>query len=333
MMEQKRGTQEASKQNHSVQNPSSVQKKVRKRGPSPGWAARISAFSREQPRGSSSDKANLQAVADCLKVPSRPGNHGVRAVINIPAVWVPSFCERSSEGRLPAYLNAYDREALGLVMGSKPEISRQRSVIDLWLTTLHDQEPSQIYFAAVELNGSGVGFFGDICLVLAPGQIPTGTAILDRNSYNLFQEPFWTEIAGGKTEREKKTALRNILGEISGTWGTDVGSMAAIKIVGSDAMRERRLTVGQISDGLLSDEDYMEVLKVGSFAVGDLEAGRLALADIVTEDQIERDYSNGQFAADHHHLLWAQQRRKAIAALRQAGVAVTSVRSSGRIKR
>ncbi len=230
-------------------------------------------------------------------------------------------------------MNAYDLEELDLTIGSKPAASTTRKTIDAWLTKLHKHEPRQIYFAAVELNGTGIGFYGDICLVLSPREIPENTKVLDRNSYNLLQEPFLTEIRRHEEHDKKRQALNTILGEVSGTWGSDIGLMAAIKIVGSDAPRERRLTTGQISEALLSDEDYMEVLKVGSFAVEDLEAGRLALADVVAEDQIERDYSLGHLAPDHHTVLWAQQRRKAISALRKAGVSVNVARTSGRVKR
>jgi hypothetical protein len=109
--------------------------------------------------------------------------------------------------------------------------------------------------------------------------------------------------------------------------------MGAIKVVGADGERERRLTTGQISERLLDDEDYMEVLKVGSFSTSDLEAARLALADVATEDYIEREYANGHLAPDHVALLWAHQRRKAISALRKAEVPTNVVRTSGRVKR
>ncbi|TBA29361.1 hypothetical protein [Rhizobium ruizarguesonis] len=226
-------------------------------------------------------------------------------------------------------MNAYDLEAAGVALGDRKVVSKTRRRVDAMLQDLHRSRPEDIYFAAVELNGSGIAFYGDICLVLMSGKVPDETIVLDRNSYDLDQEP----LAGIIRAQAESNPTKNILAPLSGKWRADVAMMGAIKVVGADWERERRLTTGQISDRLLDDEDYMEVLKVGSFSTADLEAARLALADVATEDYIEREYANGHLAPDHATLLWSHQRRKAISALRKAEVPTNVVRTSGRIKR
>ncbi|MDQ0563229.1 hypothetical protein QO004_005038 [Rhizobium mesoamericanum] len=257
------------------------------------------------------------------------GREGARAVVNIAAVHIPSFCDRSKSGLQPAYMNAYDVEAAGVARGDRKAVSKTRQRVDDMLRGLHRSRPEDIYFAAVELDGSGISFYGDVCLVLAKGRVHDDTVVLDRNSYDLVQQPLGALIQAQMGTSE----IAHTLAGIAGRWRADVAMMGAIKVVGSDGERERRLTTGQISDRLLDDEDYMEVLKVGSFSATDLEAARLALADVATEDHIEREYANGHLAPGHVSLLWAHQRRKAIAALRKAEVPTNLVRSSGRVKR
>lgn len=297
------------------------------------WRSKVDNFNRQRREASSFDRANLKAVEDCLKggPATRPGVQGVRAVVNIPAVHIPSFCDRSLNGISPAYLNAYDLDGQKMRLGDIPTVSKNRDEVDQALRHVHKRLPAEIYFAAVELNGTGVRFYGDVCLVIAPAHIAPSTVVLDRNSYDLLREPFKGEIAK-KPERKRAQARVDILDAISGKWDSDTALMAAIKIVGTDNPRDRRLTTGQISDGLLNDEDYMEILKVRSFTSKHLEATRLSLADVVTEDQIERDYATGQLAPDHTAVLWSQQRKKAISALRKSGVCVNVARTTGRTK-
>jgi hypothetical protein len=293
-----------------------------------GWNERFSGFKRVLKQAPQFDRANLDTVERCLR-PRSKGREGARAVINIAAVHIPSFCDRSKTGRVPAYLNAYDLEEAGMARGDRKAFSKTRLHVDGILQKLHGKDPKSVYFAAVELNGTGVSFYGDFCLVLAPGRVKDQTVVLDRNSYDLQQEPLKSLL---KAETQAGSA-QETLSRIAGKWLADVAMMGAIKVVGADAGRERRLTTGQISDRLLDDEDYMEILKIGSFCTSDLEATRLALSDVVTEDHIEREHSNGHIAPDHVTLLWAHQRRNAVNALQNANVPTHVVRTSGRIKR
>lgn len=293
-----------------------------------GWNEKFSAFKRVLKQGPAFDRANLDTVEQCLRLRSK-GREGARAVVNMAAVHIPSFCDRSKIGQASPYLNAYDLEEAGMARGDPRPVSKTRQRIDVMLQQLHGAKPKDIYFAAVELNGTGISFYGDFCLVLAPGRVKDQAIVLDRNSYELEQEPLAGII---KAETEAGSA-QDILNGIAGKWRADVAMMGAIKVVGADGGRERRLTTGQISDRLLDDEDYMEVLKVGSFSTSDLEATRLALSDVATEDHIEREFSNGRLTPDHATLLWAHQRRNAVQALRHAKIPTNVVRTSGRIKR
>ena len=41
-----------------------------------------------------------------------------------------------------------------------------------------DNAPDNIYFGAVEINGAGIRFYGDVCLVLKEGAVTQETTIL-----------------------------------------------------------------------------------------------------------------------------------------------------------
>jgi hypothetical protein len=66
--------------------------------------------------------------------------------------------------------------------------------------------------------------------------------------------------------------------KLAGRWRRDLSSIAALKTVQALGLRQRRYTTGQISEAVRDDEDYIEVLKVGSFGVGDLQEVRLSAA-------------------------------------------------------
>src|SRR4029079_16002742 len=61
--------------------------------------------------------------------------------------------------------------------------------VDEALAKLTAGPKESIYFGAVELNGTGVRFYGDLCLILAPQNVPQTTVILESNSYDLVRPP------------------------------------------------------------------------------------------------------------------------------------------------
>ena len=127
--------------------------------------------------------------------------------------------------------------------------------------------------------------------------------MLDRNSYDLMRSPLYDRIlrhdrilrrtrrrvrvdAFKEPTKAQQAAMAAEARGISGRWGADRDKVAAIKVVESRAADMRRISTGQISDGVLDDEDYVEILKHGSFRVTDLQEVRVAAADVAADARI-----------------------------------------------
>jgi hypothetical protein len=282
-------------------------------------------------------QANLAATEDALdgKGPDAADpdpDSGVRAVVNIPAVHIPTFCERSKQGIRPAYLNSYDLKKSKVRVGSAPPDDhwKKREIVDHALSPLHGQPLNEVYYAAAELNGAGIRFYGDICLVLKPEQVPSDTIVIDRNSYDVLRAPFAEAVAAFRTSYQKQTARYRILQALSGTFRPDLKTIGALKVLTVTAERDRRFSTGQIASGVLDDEDYVEVLKIGSFDAGAVEAARLSAAEVALESHVERRLQDDPWT--HDARIWLMQRRNATRALADAEITVAVIATPGRIK-
>ena len=89
--------------------------------------------------------------------------------------------------------------------------------------------------------------------------------------------------------------------------------------------------MGRISDAVLSDEDYIEVLRIGSFGSSDLHEARVAAGDAAHETLISERLRAGP-TPRYDALLWRQRRREADAALQRANVISKVVATTGRVK-
>ena len=249
---------------------------------------------------------------------------GARIVANMSCVYVPKFCDESARGEARPYKNTYD---LTQQVGAGPSASkvltnRQRADQALPVKSCKD-----VYFGAVELNGSGIRFYGDICLVLKADAVPDDTLVLESNSYDLIRPPLWNPQHPPSPKKLKDTAKKR-----SGSWADDLPRMAVKKVLDATGSRSRRLTTGQISRALLDDEDYIEVLKIGSFGADDLQEVRLSAADAAKEQDIAERQRSGP-APDVAALTWRQNRRDAVAALVKRKVPVRVVTTLGRVGR
>ena len=179
---------------------------------------------------------------------------GARIVVNISCVHVPAFCETTGA----AYKNGYNTrkyQTIGQIpVGTDIPV---RTAVDDLLKTVTKEGPERVYFAAVEMNGSGVRFYGDVCLVLTPNPSLDGTIVLESNSYDLARPP----LTATGTSVTQTPALMEALRDMAGTWGEDVPEMATLKTFALRTVTERRLTTGQISEAVLQDEDYLEALE------------------------------------------------------------------------
>lgn len=267
-------------------------------------------------------KANALAVEATLdgrgpddKTPSAAG---AVMVANISSTHVPAFCQASLSGDLKPYKNAYDL--------SKQVVGDQvlrRIQVDSALPIRFCYR--DVYFGAVAVSGAGIRFYGDICLVLEPSSTDADTKVLDRNSYDLIRAPLKEKIDGDALKREE------IAESLSGKWDSDLSDIGAVKVLEQRGPQVRRLTTGQIAELILNDEDYIEVLRKGSFRASELLEARTSAAEAMLEERIERRMQNGP-TPTANDLLWLQRRRQAEKALRECGVDLRVVTTTGRAK-
>jgi hypothetical protein len=283
-------------------------------------------------------KANVSAIEGALegKGPdaSKPDPRaGARAVVNMASVHVPNFCDRSRTGMAPAYLNSYDLRKTQVRVGNDPpgDHWKNREIVDHALSPIHKHPANKVYYAAAELNGAGIRFYGDICLVLKPSEITEDSMVLDRNSYDVLRAPFRGAVERSPNQADRQAARSFILAALSGSFGGDLKTMGAVKVLITTGERDRRFSTGQISGGVLDDEDYMEILKIGSFDTNGVEAGRISAAEATLESHVEQRLQSNP-AASHSARQWLTERRAATRALADAGIDVMVIATPGRAK-
>jgi hypothetical protein len=267
--------------------------------------------------------ANSKAIEGVVKDfgpdPGSRAGGGVRVVFNMSNEYIPTFCSAASGG----YKNSYDLGKTRSLGDSNPEPKR-RELVDHVLTNVTGIPAQEIYFGAVEVNGSGVRFYGDYCLVLkdAPDDDPW---ILDRNSYDIARPPLaWR---GSLDLKQMIKSAESILGK----WKTDLGHILVVKTFSSVRVNSRRLTVGQISNAVLNDEDYVEVLRSCSFTANHIAEVRTSATDAARESVIADRSLHGPVPSAHE-LLWRRRRLEAEQAMREEGLTVRVVTASGRIR-
>jgi len=285
--------------------------------------------------------ANIAAISTALAgrgpddrargLGSVPPEEGVGAhmVVNIASAHVPALCAATLRDDTKPYKNGYDLKHYYRIGDGLPQrAAKSREIVDAALPLPVGKAPSDIYFGAMELNGTGVHFYGDFCLVLR--DVDPQTVLLDRNSYDLIRTPIRDVIEVGPPADwpEKRAEMAS---KISGTWGQSREPIAALKVFGAIGFRARRLTVGQISDAIRDDEDYIEILRVGSFGTNDLSEARLTASDAAQEAAIDSRRGTAP-TQPLEALLWRQRRRIAERELRKNGVPVRIVATMGRIK-
>lgn len=290
----------------------------------PDWDNRLSVAIADLVGGQTGLKVFLDANSDAVK---QALNTGGRVVVNISTAHIPAFIKGEQ------YKNCYDLDAEARI-GEKPSrTSPKRRMVDEALRPLHQEPIERIYFAAVELNGYGVGFYGDCCLVLRDDISQENIVVLDRNSYDLIREPLRSRIvADAKNKRIEETSAREQeAAKHAGCMRDHLASIAAIKVLESRQPVQRLMTTGIISDGVLDDEDYIEVLRPRSFKIETVQEVRLAPADVAMDERI-RSHALGGEPPSQAEALWRKRRRRAEACLRALNVPVRVVTTTGRVK-
>jgi hypothetical protein len=249
---------------------------------------------------------------------------GARIVFNMSCKHVPDFCTDSASTK-DAYKNAY-----------KFSPSRKRIDVDEVVEICTHASGGKfskedISFGAIETSGTGIRFYGDMCLVLKPPSDMNQLLLIDRNSYDVARNPISQRVQAavslGVTEQQARV---NEMIRWLGKWA-DLAHMLAKKIIRRLPLVARRWTTGQVAQAVLEDEDYCEVLYPRSFNVGDLAEVRVSAADAAAEADIAQREQAGESPAAHE-IAWRDQRREARRALTRAKVPVRVVTTPGRIK-
>ena len=248
---------------------------------------------------------------DSSKQDPRAGAH---VVFNIQAAHIPAFVKASRSRSKSAYLNTYD---LSTRAGTAP--SKRRTTVDEALPVMDEKK---VYFGAVELNGSGIRYFGDYCLVLNNSVIDDRTVVLDRNSYELMRAPLNGNNLSSAQRKQK-------VQEWQGNWKDDMLAMGTIRVLEDFGRRARRVTTATVSDSILHDEDYMEVLRERSFDAQDVAEVRTLASEAARESLVAQRMISGP-PLRVESLIWRNRRRLAETALAQMNIPVRVVTSAGR---
>jgi len=277
--------------------------------------------------------ANIEAIKDMLdgKGPDsaeRAADAGAHAVANVAAEHVPAFVSASRRREPNPYKNGYDlgKYRVGDALPEE-EQRKTREIVDLALPV---SPPNEIYFCAVELNGAGIRFYGDLCLVLKASAVPPDTCVLDRNSYDLSRAPIsnMTKALPALQGHQRRVA---VAAAWSGSYARDLADMVAVRTFMFRPPVPRRLTLGQVGEVLLEDEDYMEVLLRRSFSAYDLLEVRTNATDAAADAAISDRLRRGPFPRIEE-VGWRRARRRAERALRSVNLRTRIVASLGRIK-
>ena len=254
-------------------------------------------------------------------------DRSLNVVVNTSAAHIPAFCKASKNNEEKPYKNSYD---LGKTrrIGDYPDADHlpRRVKVDAAVEAVTSIDQDSIYFAATELNGCGIRFYGDLCLVLSDQVIDEHLHILETNSYDIIREP-----RHDGSHPIKESSLVSSLKDMHGQGPDEWVQMATIKVLEIRGKTSRRLTTGQISDAILEDEDYIEVLLSKSFGAGDVREVRTTAGDIARQGQIQRDAVLGPTPA-LAELEWRNQRRSAFDALNKMNVTYRTVTQQGRVK-
>jgi hypothetical protein len=293
----------------------------------PTWQKRLQSALRKARRKSSAGPNYPFANADLVGLSlcgngadnGAAGESGYRIVVNISSAHIPKFCRQGH------YKNIYDLQTSPTI-GNPPKVSRKRQIVDAALQVATGLHPRNVYFAAIELNGPGMDFYGDCCLVLKKDQDDESLVILDRNSYDVIRDPLRSDINRSHSPAQKRAEVAKSL---SGRLQTDLPAIAAIKIFQSRSYESRLLTTGMISNGILEDEDYIEVLRPRSFGPADISEVRISAPDVAVDERIRNRALSGP-APSHAELLWSRRRRVAERRLASATIPIRVITTVGR---
>lgn len=259
---------------------------------------------------------------------------GMRVVCNISSAHIAAVLTGESQRDPKPYKNRYDLacpskdpQILGAIVPTPLSLREQIDSVIASLASTSDGR--NFYYAAIELNGTGIRYFGDLCMVLKPEETAAKTLVLFKNSYDLSRSPLREEVfVNGSLDMNKAIEKAK---ELQGVWPDDVIYMAACKILDGANPTERRITTGTVSEGVLLDEDYLEVIRLKSFGASSLEEIRLSAQDVAVEGRVGDRLRSGP-TPSYAELQWRHRRRNAERISAQVGVPTRVVATVGRTR-
>ncbi|HEY4167307.1 MAG TPA: hypothetical protein VGM96_11045 [Reyranella sp.] len=283
------------------------------------WLARLKAIWIGPPEnGRDFGRANAEAVRNTIQSgdPNVDKNSvgGACVVLNMAAAHVPDFSRNG-------YKNVYEIT----VGGQPPRVSETRRFVDEALAAAFGIDPERTLFAALELTGAGIRFYGDICLVLKRDNDPD-LRLLDRNSYDLVRNPIKIDVGRDRVLCEAKAR------ELGFYYQGELQSVAVLKVMPQTPEEtDRRLTAGDIAEKLRADEDYIEVLWQRSIDFSQILEARTSASDAAADAMAAVQIGSGP-TPSLTQLTSHSQRRAAQNALQGVGIPFRVVTTSGRIK-
>jgi len=201
-----------------------------------------------------------------------------------------------------AYILAEEGGGTHVVVGAAPgkHVEKQRIDVDDAFRLLPARE---YFFAAASLEGTGVRYYGEYCMVLQA--LPSDdTQIVDRDSYEVLFEPL------DRADRAK------VVSALTGSWGKDLADIATIKIR-TVLERDERITTGVVqARAFLDGEEFVEIhlhmpganQQGPGFSAKDVHEVRQDSRDVSAAERIDTVFESGE-PARTEEILFSLRRR------------------------
>ncbi|MFD0789255.1 hypothetical protein ACFQ0P_02505 [Microbacterium insulae] len=251
------------------------------------------------------------------------GRHrdGLRIVVNVPCAVVPDVFVRGVRNRheLSAKRVGDERSTRNRLDDAIADIAAQFAGDAT--PGAQPIDPTALHYAALELNGAGVRYFGDICLVIDSEGIDDSQVVLEQNSYNVTRDPLRPDLADD-------AAVRDALVRMACRWADRAELVARKVLAASPESDERLLTTAAVGRGILEDEEYIEVPLTTAIAPDRIRGARTTGGEAAKELSIAA--TTATVAPSATDLLWLSSRRRAAQALREHAIPLSIVTHGGR---
>lgn len=242
---------------------------------------------------------------------------GARPVVNIPAHALLRLLR--GDRYKNAYILAEEGGGVHVVVGAAPgkHVEQQRLDVDDAFGLVPARE---YFFAAVSLEGTGVRYYGEYCMVLRA--LPSGdTQIVDRDSYEILFEPL------------DRVNRASVVSALKGSWAKDLADIASVKIR-SVLERQERITTSVVqARTLLEGEEFIEIhlhlpganQRETGFTADDVHEVRQDSRDMSAAERVDTIFESGE-PARMEEVLFSLRRRAVERELTACGIRTRVVR-------